>query len=335
LGLIVLDPGMLTTVQDQGRLGYQSLGFTVSGAMDRRAARIANLLVGNTEREALLECSLVGATLEFTSDCVIAITGAKFQPELNGEPIDRYRAIEVKPRDVLSCGSFEIGMFGYIAFSGGLDLPEVMGSRSTTVKTGIGGLHGRALKKGDSIAFMDVYRGQRELIARHLPVENPSEDETVKIRVVSGPQADDFTKEGISTFYNVAYEITDEVNRMGYRLDGPAVEHKTGADIISDGIPLGAIQIVADGTPIVMLADRQTTGGYTKIATILSVDIPKFVQLAPGKIVKFEAVDVDTANQIYTNEENEFSEIEKTLYSQSRQSGGIRYTAERIEKLLF
>lgn len=333
MGIRITEPGMITTVQDQGRQGYQSSGFTVSGAMDRRAAFLANLLVGNTQREAVLECTMIGPTLEFTNSGVFALTGAEFSAKLNGEPVPRYQAVHYDKKDVLEIGAFSRGMFGYIAFSGGLDVPEVMGSMSTTTKTGIGGYRGRALVKDDVIAFLDVYRGSRELTARVLPEESPSPDEVVEVRVVMGPQDKAFTEDGRITFLSSAYALTNECNRMGYRLDGPKIEHVGAADIISDGIPYGAIQVPNGGTPIVMMADRQTTGGYTKIATVISVDMPKLVQRTYGQKVRFQKVSVEDAQQLYLDELSEYVDIEHMLFRLSRQSGGIRYTAERIETL--
>lgn len=333
MGIRITEPGMITTVQDQGRLGFQSFGFTVSGAMDKRAAFLANLLVGNTQKEAVLECTMSGPTLEFTSDGVFALTGATFAATLNGEPVPRYQAVRFSKRDVLEIGAFSRGMFGYIAFSGGLAVPEMMGSLSTTTKTGIGGFRGRALQSGDVIAFLDVYRGSRELTARNLPEENPSTDDVVEIRVVMGPQDKSFTEDGRITFLSSAYALTNDCNRMGYRLDGPKIEHVGAADIISDGIPFGAIQVPTSGTPIVMMADRQTTGGYTKIATTISVDIPKLVQRTYGQKVRFQKISVEEAQQLYLDEMSDYHDIERALFRLSRQSGGIRYTAERIETL--
>lgn len=313
MGIIFLNGGLNTTVQDLGRNGHQKSGFHVCGAMDQRAMKLANILVGNDESEAVLEFILMGPKMKFTSDTFVAITGGNFTPALNGQPVPMYQAIAVKKDDELELKFGQDGNWGYIAFAGGLDVPIEMGSRSTDVKCALGGYQGRKLAVNDQIEFCKTVTSISKLESRKLeqPVYTA---EVTDIRVVMGPQDDYFTKTGVETFLTSEYMLTSQSDRMGYRLDGAFIEHnEKGADIISDGITLGSIQVPAHGKPIIMLADRQTTGGYTKIATVVSVDIPKLVQCKFNKKVRFTAVDVEEAQKLYLAEMEELEQIKKSF----------------------
>ncbi len=302
MGIVVNKGGMFTTVQDYGRMGYQSEGFHVCGVMDRHAYWVANLLLDNKDTEAVLEFTLCGPNLYFTTDSVISITGGDFSPKINGEPVPMYHAIEVKMGDELEMGYCKAGTWGYIAFAGGLDVPMVMGSRSTDIKCGFGGFEGRKLKDGDEIAFITNVKKLPKMKERFVEAVDYSGAE-VDVRVTMGPQDDYFTEAGIKTFLENAYTVTPECDRMGYRLDGPEIEHNDkGADIISDGIAKGAIQVPKHGKPIVMLSDRQTIGGYTKIANVISVDISKLVQCRYPQKINFVKVSVEEAQNIYKME---------------------------------
>lgn len=333
MGVLFLNGGLYTTVQDLGRRGYQNMGFTVSGVMDRRSFLLANLLVDNAENEAVLEFTMVGPTLKFTSDTIIAITGGDFSPTLNGKPVAMYRAIYVHKNDILKFSYAKSGNWGYIAFSSRLDVPVVMGSRSTNTKCRIGGYHGRTLKKDDQIWFRAKKRYLPYFLSRKMKPDDFSE-ESVTVRVVLGPQQEYFSRQGIQTFLTGEYTLTSECDRMGYRLDGEYIAHNDkGADIISDGIALGAIQVPSHGKPIIMLADRQTTGGYTKIATVISVDLPKLVQRKEGHKIRFEAVDVNTAQQLYMEELRQYDEIRKSIHHPCKEVLDPRLTAKRLVKL--
>jgi len=303
---------ILATIQDFGRYGYQNSGVTVSGVVDRRSAGTANVLVNNDIKEAVIEFMLVGPTIRFTSTAHIAITGADFSPKVNGNPVPNYKAIKVFEGDVLEFGFAKGGVWGYIAFAEKLDVPLVMGSRSTNTRTGIGGIHGRALEEGDEIEFRDRIKSLPKMEKRQLPVEDFSAKEK-EIRVILGLQQDAFTSKGIETFLNSSYRPTSECDRMGYRMDGPEIEHVNGADITSDGISLGAIQIPGSGTPIVMLTDRQTTGGYTKIGTVIGVDIPDFVQSVAGTEIHFKEITVVEAQDLYIEQFERFDRLKKEL----------------------
>ena len=294
MSITVLNPGLLTTVQDQGRIGYQQFGVSVSGVMDPRSAALANILVGNDEKEAVLECTMMGPHLQFNQANCIAITGGDLMPTLDGKPIPNYTAVKVEAGQVLKFTMPKTGCRAFIAFAGGLDIPEVMGSRSTYMKAKIGGLNGRKLAKGDVIGFRAPKAELKNMNFRSMASEFvPRKEYTV--RVVLGPQDDYFTDAGIQTFLSEVYSVTAEFDRMGCRLEGAVIQHKEGGDIISDGIAFGAIQVPSSGQPIIMLGDRQTTGGYTKIANVISADFRILAQLKQGDKVRFEKVSVKAA----------------------------------------
>ena len=291
MSVTVLNPGLLTTVQDMGRVGYQQFGVSVSGVMDPRAASIANILVGNEEGDAVLESTMMGPQLRFDVSNCIAITGVDLGPTLDGAPIPNYAAVSVQAGQVLRFTAPKTGCRCFIAFAGGLDIPVVMGSRSTYLKAKIGGLEGRKLQKDDVIGFRDPKTQLKNMNDRNLyPEFVPRAVYTV--RVVMGPQDDAFTQKGIQTFLNETYTVTPEFDRMGCRLEGAVIEHVQSGDIISDGIAFGAIQVPSSGQPIIMLADRQTTGGYTKIANVITADFRILGQLKGGDKVRFEKVSI-------------------------------------------
>ena len=284
----VITPGPLSTIQDGGRFGYMSTGFGSGGAMDLRSMRIANLLVGNNENDGVIEMTLLGLSAEFTGSSVIALTGADMQPKLNGEEIPMYESVEVQAGDKLTMGAAKQGMRGYLAVSGGFDIDPVMGSQSTNLKVKLGGYQGRKLAAGDQIPL------RRETDFFHCGHNkcDPENDypQVSTVRVMFGPQEDYFTDKGIATFLSARYTVSGQSDRMGVRLEGAPIENKNGVDIISDGIAYGSVQIPASGTPIIMMADRQTTGGYAKIATVITADLHKIAQAKPGSCIRFQAV---------------------------------------------
>lgn len=292
----VIMPGVLTTVQDAGRYGYQKSGIRTSGVMDTESYEKANYLVGNEAGEAVLEATLYGGVMEFTEDAVIAITGADMEPKINNAPVPMNRPLEVKAGSSLSLGMVKEGCRTYIAFAGGVDVPAVMGSRSTDIKCRIGGYQGRALAVGDEVK---IGAGKRYGEVKDRKAEAVSYPSKISVRVIEGPQEEYFTEKGKKTFYSETYTISDQSDRMGYRLEGAAIESVNGTDIVSDGIAMGAIQVPASGKPIVLLADRQTTGGYAKIGTICSFDLPKLVQGKPGDQVRFVKISVEEAQSMY------------------------------------
>jgi biotin-dependent carboxylase-like uncharacterized protein len=284
-------------------------GFSPSGAMDKKSLAIANILVGNAPYEAAIETTLTGLTAEFTSEAIFAITGADVLPELNGERIAMYAAYKAKAGDTLRCGAARIGLRTYFAFAGGLDIPSVLKSKSTNLKCKLGGYQGSALKAGDEIPFLCARPVLRDMMMRGLDIELSGFSEP--IRVVMGPQNDYFTDDGIGTFLSSPYQVTMDSDRMGIKLDGPAVSSKAGVDIISDGIPLGGIQIPSNGKPIIMMADRQTTGGYAKIATVITADVNRVAQFRPGDRLKFTKISLKEAQDIYRYEAECLKKLEK------------------------
>lgn len=296
MSITVLNPGLMTSIQDMGRFGYQQFGVSVSGVMDPRAAAIANVLVGNPTDEAVLECTMLGPHLRFDCSNCIAITGGDLGAELDGQAIPTYQAIHVAEGQVLRFTGPKSGCRAFLAFSGGLDIPIVMGSRSTDIRAKIGGIQGRKLNEGDTIGFRAPVTTLRNWGLRAIAPEFIPRDE-YDVRVILGPQDDAFTPDGLDTFLNEIYTVTAEFDRMGCRLDGPVIQHDTSADIISDGISFGAIQIPASGKPIIMLSDCQTTGGYTKIGTVISADFRILAQLKAGDKLRFRAVPIEVAQE--------------------------------------
>lgn len=341
MGFVVKRPGICTTVQDMGRIGYQGSGFSPSGVMDHRAAGLANILVENPQNTPLLEFAIMGPTLRFTTSTIIAITGGEFAPLLGGKPTPMNKAFIVHRGTVLSFDKPQHGTYGYIAFAGGgVRVDEVMGSYSTNLKCGIGGWKGRALVPGDYLPFvtktMDFMPnlGSHEMDSSVLNEYYAFESDVCELRVVLGPQDDMFTKRGLDTFFREEYRLTSSYDRMGYRLDGPVIETKHGSDIISDGIPFGAVQIPSHGHPIIMMADRQTTGGYAKIATIATVDIPKMVQRRPDDKVTFTPIGVKEAQDLLKRQDRVMKGFAHRMRRPS--PGGIspRKAARRLTPIL-
>lgn len=296
----IIKSGLLTTVQDNGRYGYQKFGVPVSGVMDSFSQRVSNRLVGNDLNEAVLEVTFLGPTIEFLEDRVIAITGGDLSPMINQKSIAMWKSIYVKKGDILSFGGIKRGCRSYISFDGGIDVPLVMGSKSTYIKGKIGGFEGSALKVGDILKCGSPNYNFKFIKGRALCSKyKPEYTNEIIVRVILGPQEDYFTDRGVNTFLSSEYTVTNQIDRMGYRLDGETIEHRKGADIISDGIAFGAVQIPNDGKPIIMMADRQTTGGYAKIGNVISTDLSKIAQAKQGDKIRFRAISMDEAHEIY------------------------------------
>jgi antagonist of KipI len=288
----VLWPGPLATVQDLGRFGYQQYGVPPSGAMDGVALQIANRLLGNDERAAGLECTLFGPKLRLLNDTLITITGGDLAPLLNNHPLPMWEVVQVRKGDTLSWRGMRTGCRAYVSVAGGIDVPAVLDSKSTCLRSTFGGLEGRALRTGDVLRSVPVSREKLEhLIGRKVPGQLlPEYKSFAEIRVILGPQADHFPEDSIATFLNNEYVITPESDRMGYRIEGPEIKHKGKADIVSDGVPLGAVQVPGNCRPIILMVDRQVTGGYAKIATVITPDISRLGQMKPGDKIRFHEV---------------------------------------------
>ncbi|PYZ96186.1 KipI antagonist [Alteribacter lacisalsi] len=298
--------GLLTTVQDRGRLGYQQFGLSPAGAMDEYAMQMANVLVGNARNEAVIEVTIMGPVLKVEKDLVLAFTGANLQPEIDGETVPTWKSYLVREGSKVSFGRPVNGARLYISVRGGIEVPEVMGSKSTYLKAGIGGFEGRELRKGDTVKAgeeandLELHSGRR-VAAEHIP----QYDREVEVRAIPGPQDDSFDDESLDRFFSEFYEVSHQSDRMGYRLQGETpLTHKNGADILSDAIAFGSVQVPGDGQPIILMADRQTTGGYTKIATVIGADLWKVAQLPPGGKIRFIKSDVREAQRLWKEQED-------------------------------
>ena len=298
-GLEVMAPGLMTSVQDRGRFGHQAVGMPVSGALDPDSFDIANALVGNAPGTGALEIRMLGPTLKVTAESVTLSlfgTGAGIEvtaPER--EMIAAGRTVTLGRGQIFRIGATGDTAVCYLAVQGGFDLPPVYGSQSTCMSGGFGGFQGRILEAGDLLPLhAGVAGAQKQRILRRQPEREASPE----IRVIAGPQDDYFSPAGLQSFFGTPYRVSQAVNRMGMRLEGEAVEHAKGYNIASDGIVRGAVQVPGTGLPIILLADCQTTGGYPKIATVISADMPKLGRLMPGAEIRFRQVSVAEAEDI-------------------------------------
>jgi antagonist of KipI len=309
--LEILHGGTFTTIQDLGRQGYQQFGMPTAGALDITSLRLANRLVHNDEGQACLEITFIGLRLLALRDIVIAITGGNLMPQVDGSPLPMWQTVPVRRNSKISFTGVRDGIRSYLAVAGGIRVPEVMGSRSTYIRGGIGGVEGRPLTTGDRLRICSRPTGfprckvKEELI--------PHYGREWEARVIMGPQEDYFSKRGIEAFTSSEYTITPQSDRMGYRLQGPVIEHRRKADIISDATCLGSIQVPGHGLPIILLADRQTTGGYPKIATAISVDVYHLGQAKPGDTIRFFPISVTEAHKVRKNYERRMDRCIETL----------------------
>ena len=297
----VQNPGIFTTVQDLGRYGYGPIGVSPSGAADPIALRLGNIAVGNLESEAALEMTLVGGTFVFPDGATIALTGADFGPALDGSPLPMWTAHRVKPGQVLKSGSARTGARCYLCVHGGIEVRPLLGSASTHILTGLGGFEGRPLKKGDVLTIGDA--GKSDPVA--IPAEVLQALAPRKfLRATAAPQTEWFKPESLKTFFTSPYTVTDDANRMGIRLDGPTLDTPHSGQMTSEGVSLGAIQVPAGGKPIILFVEQQTTGGYPKIANIISADLPSLGQLRPRDEVRFEFVSPAYARTLIRDQES-------------------------------
>jgi antagonist of KipI len=284
----VIKPGLLTTVQDQGRWGFQALGVSVAGPMDPVSQRMANAMAGNPADAATLEITLVGPELVFEDERRVAISGAQYEITVGQEQFLSGGAFVVASGATLRFGRRVRGTRAYLAVAGGFDTPPVLHSRATHLPSMMGGLAGRALTAGDRLPCGPAPRRpapaafvQPGVIGDAVP------DGRATLRVLPGPQADRFSDDALEALQSAPYRVAPSSNRMGYSLNGPALKHTRGADIISDATPLGVLQVPASGQPILLMADRQTSGGYPKVATVITADIGLAGQLGPGDTITF------------------------------------------------
>ncbi|GHV55246.1 allophanate hydrolase [Synergistales bacterium] len=314
MSFVVEKPGMLSAVQDLGRWGHQSRGLSVSGPMDQFSLRMGNVMLGNDENDAAIEITLFGLDIVFNGETCVVLTGADVTMNINGSPAPAWTAHYVTKGTRLAVTGLSgqgRGCRSYLCVSGGIDVPIVMGSRSTFTKGKIGGYKGRALMAGDAVNTLEPKPLWRRSAGFICPRElRPDGRADEPLYAIPGPQEDAFTEEGIRTFYGSEYAVTNDSDRMGYRLEGPVIEHGTSPDIISDGIVFGAVQVPGDGRPIVMMADRQTTGGYAKIAVLAAWSAARLAQRMPGEKVRFRQIGVKEATKFLEDFAKNLNELD-------------------------
>jgi antagonist of KipI len=312
--LEILTPGPLTTVQDLGRYGYGRYGVAPSGALDAFSLRIANLLAGNPEGEACLEITLFGLKIRALTECVIAITGGDLQPHRNDKALRMWRCHAMRRDDVLHFKGAKSGCRAYLSAGGGISITPVMESKSTNLPSRFGGFKGRQLKRGDILCTESPHL--------HLEAEGrafdskwiPSYSKDWALRVILGPQDEEFTGVAKKRFLGTSFKVTSHSDRMGIRLAGPAIEKKPGMpeSIISEGVVPGAIQVPGDAQPIIILMET-VTGGYRKIATVISADLPLLGQIKPGDSVRFREVSLNNAYEALRNMEMIIQRFKATI----------------------
>lgn len=310
----VLSPGILSTVQDLGRFGCARYGVAVSGALDGFAARVGNFLVGNDETAAVVETTLLGLRIKILKDTVVAVTGGDLQPRIDGGRLPMWRSHRVREGETIVFTGPASGLRAYLAVAGGISVEPVLGSRSTNLASGFGGFKGRALNQGDILAAEPVNDPNRFADRLLFPEAIPAYISPWRLRIIWGPQEDQFSEAGRNTFVTAAFSVSPDSDRTGIRLKGPAVNRKTGLEesIISEGILSGAIQVPGDGQPIIILGET-ASGGYRKIATVISADLPLLGQITPGDEVFFEAVPMEDALRALRESNAKLEQVRRSL----------------------
>ena len=310
----VLSPGIMSTVQDLGRFGCARFGVAASGALDGFAVRVGNLLVGNDENAAVVETTLMGLRVKVLRDAVVAVTGGDLQARKGSEPLAMWRSHLVGEGETIVFSGPASGFRAYLAVAGGIQAAVVMGSRSTNLSSGFGGFEGRPLRKGDILAVEPVQDAVRFAGRGFTPAAVPAYASPWCLRVIWGPQDDHFSEAGKQTFVSAAFTVSPDSDRTGIRLKGPVVARRPALEesIISEGILSGAIQVPGDGQPIIILGET-ASGGYRKIATVISADLPLLGQITPGDEVAFEAVSMDEAVQALREMENRIDSFKRSL----------------------
>lgn len=322
----IVHGGLLSTVQDLGRFGFQHVGVTPSGALDPVSHRLANALVANDEGAATIEVTLRGPAIEFTADALIALCGADLTPTIADMPVPTGHAVAVRAGTVLRSGGRVAGVRCYIAVAGGIAVPEVMGSRSTYQRAAIGGYDGRALRSGDEIAIGSPSPRAREALSDALARAAPlpfgvtarSIEQRVDVtagepvRFARGPHHDMLSRADRDVLVNEAFEISPRSDRMGYRLTGPRLSAGSG-ELLSTGVTWGTVQLPASGEPIVLMADRQTTGGYPIVATVIAADLPRMAQMKPGDTITLNEVGIDEAQEVLRQQERTIEEMKRMI----------------------
>jgi len=325
--------GILSTLQDRGRYGYQRYGMPVGGVMDEHSHRLANLLVRNAEDDATLELTLAGPRLEFTDSALIAICGGDFAPTIGGQEVPASRPVLVRAGSVLDLAVCRLGCRAYLAIAGGFDVPAVMGSKSTYLPAGIGGFKGRALRRGDELpvqrASADLYpalhRALQSAEAFACPKWSVHANAALmahdhhRIRFIQGRHFGLFSESSRAQFVSAEFRIAANSDRMGYRLEGPTLALAQPGDILPEAVTFGSVQVPPDGKPIVLMANRQTTGGYPLIGEVASVDLPLLAQLPPGDTLRFEPITLEQSQELYLQREREMALMREALRDRAKQ----------------
>lgn len=329
MSIKIRKPGLLSTIQDLGRYGAQKYGIIVGGAMDPFALRIANILVGNNEKEAGIEVTMFGLEIEFLDEHLIAITGADLDARIDGEKAPTWRPILIQKHQVLKFHAPISGTRAYIAFSGGINVPKILGSKSTYIQAGIGGYKGRQLQTGDVLNIGDEtvigkmfvrqlknMNTQFKWAVNYTPFYSFETEQT--IHVLKGSEFDWFDEKSKHLFLNESYKISIHSNRMGYNLEGKRLSLRKGVELLSEGVTFGTIQVPSGGLPIILMAERQTTGGYPKIAQVASFDLPRLAQLQPGDSIRFKLISLRQAEQWLIKQMNYLKTIKMAILLKSK-----------------
>jgi len=328
--ITITKPGLLSTIQDLGRFGYQKYGVITSGAMDSLSHRLANLLVGNDENKPTIEMTLIGTSIQFHQDTLIAITGGDLSPTIQDQPVRMWRPVLVRKGAQLKFGRAHSGCRAYLAVAGGFSIPTIMNSTSTYIRANVGGFHGRALKAGDQLSFAektaqsskmikDLHNRERDcpFVEMNWSVSSDLIPQLVKkpvIRVLNGRHTHLFTKESQEWLWTKPFQLTQQSDRMGYRLLGPQLHLEKPLEILSEAVTFGTIQVPADGNPIILMADRQTTGGYPKIGEIASVDLSFLAQARPLDTIFFTNISLEEAQLLLIEREKKIKQLKHGIY---------------------
>ncbi|WP_173915548.1 biotin-dependent carboxyltransferase family protein [Halobacillus sp. Marseille-Q1614] len=327
--LKIVKDGLLTSIQDLGRTGYQKYGVISSGSMDTYAHRIANVLVGNEEQEATVEVTLLGPEIKFEEDALLSICGGDLSPKVNNQNVSMWKPVYIERGSTLKFGKPKSGCRAYLAIAGGLDIPEVMGSRSTYLRAELGGFKGRALSSGDEIAFRSALSDERKkslsgkgfIESRWMVAKDiiPDYSSRPVVSIIDGPQYDWFDKNSQESLFKESFKVSSQSDRMGYRLNGPSLSLKKKKELISEAVAFGSIQVPPDGNPIILLADRQTTGGYPKIGQAASVELPVISQIKPGEQISFKRITLEDAQRALLKQEQDIHILKRSISNKSKE----------------
>lgn len=322
--LKVIKPGLLTSIQDLGRYGFQKFGVIASGVMDPLAHRIANLLVGNAENEPTLEITLVGPVILFEEDSLISLCGGDLSPTIDSQPVRMWRTVFVRKGSKLEFGALQSGCRAYLSIAGAFNVPTVMGSYSTYLRAEIGGFHGRALKAGDRLETNTMTSlSQKMMESLRLNENEPFNDINWSIspflsgestiQVMPGRQFHLFNEKSKHDLFLESFKVSPQSDRMGYRLQGSNLRLSEPTELISEAVTFGSIQVPPDGNPIILLADRQTTGGYPKIGQIATADLSLIAQAKPGDYLSFKKITTEEAQRLYVKQEDYIKHLKQGI----------------------